>query len=83
MKFVSVCHALQYLMAYTNLCHFSLADAASIVNMTLLRETNVESVSKILGFAYELLLTNLIDFTHQPSNCNVSHIYTSSTLSGI
>ena len=74
---------LQYLMAYTNLCHFSLADAASIVNMTLLRETNVESVSKILGFAYELLLTNLIDFTHQPSNCNVSHICTSSTLSGI
>ena len=52
----------QYLVAYKNRRHFSLADASSIVNMTLLRGTNVKSVSEVLKFAYELFLTNMIDF---------------------
>jgi len=51
---------LQYLVAYKNWRYFSLVDAASIVNMTLLRGTNVESVSEVLDFAYELLLTNVL-----------------------
>ena len=59
---VNAKNPLQYLVGYKNRHHFSLADAASYSQHDIIKGTNMESVSEVLEIAYELLLTNLIDF---------------------